>query len=437
MTMFNCSVLLLFVIVVLTDAAVNKTTKGRDVKSMGIFSVVRFPNTACTGTSGLNGTCYTSEECESKGGETSGACASSFGVCCIFSLACGSTTSENNTYHTITAYNTLSDPQVCDYTVCPNSADICKLRIDLTTFNIAAPVTYNGPITAGIIVPAINGIGPSVGHCTTDSFSVSVSGGVSPPVICGLNSGHHLYVAATGCNKLSFNIGTGTSATRSWSLKVSQLDCANRLTDHDCLQYLTGISGTFSSFNFDTSLTTITSGSNVNHLANQHYSICFRREEAYCVLCFSPYVQGIGTIKGSFGVSASGNAAAAKGANELKCTGASTPGVFADYIEVNGLQSGPVAQTAGNSVVNAPVAATASKTCGPYFSFDDSTAIADATACTTKIPFRWGVHFDDSEVTVTGADSALNTYEQCQAAICDNVPSGSLGFHMHYWQVAC
>merc|ERR1719187_19741 len=162
MSVWNCSFFLVLAMVVLTDAAAdNKTStnKGRQMKSLGIFSVIKFPNTACIGTTGLNGTCYTSEECTSKGGSAAGACASSFGVCCTFSMGCGTTASENCTYHIITTYSTLTDPTPCTYTVCPIDADICKLRIDFTTFNIAAPLTYNDPAqaTAGIIVPAVNG----------------------------------------------------------------------------------------------------------------------------------------------------------------------------------------------------------------------------------------------------------------------------------------
>ena len=47
----------------------------------GYFS--RFPNDICPGTSGMNGTCYTQEECSDRGGTNGGACASGFGVCCL------------------------------------------------------------------------------------------------------------------------------------------------------------------------------------------------------------------------------------------------------------------------------------------------------------------------------------------------------------------
>ena len=52
-----------------------------------------------------------------------------------------------------------------------------------------------------------------------------------------------------------------------------------------------------------------------------------------------------------------------------------------------------------------------------------------------KIPFKWGVHFDDGEIAVTCAATALNTCEQGMAAAGTGVPNGMIGFNMLYWQV--
>ena len=114
----------------------NKTTLSRDEKFLSVFTVVKFPNEACGSTSGLNGTCYTSSQCESLGGSSSGSCASSFGVCCVFSLSCGGSSSQNNTYATMTGYTVSSDPDPCTYTFCKSNSDVCKLRIDYETMNI-------------------------------------------------------------------------------------------------------------------------------------------------------------------------------------------------------------------------------------------------------------------------------------------------------------
>ena len=69
---------------------------------IGLFSVVQFPNDACTASSGLTGTCVTSTECTSRSGVSEGGCAAGFGVCCVVSsatcLSSGTTISQNNTY---------------------------------------------------------------------------------------------------------------------------------------------------------------------------------------------------------------------------------------------------------------------------------------------------------------------------------------------------
>ena len=82
--------------------------RSREDRVLSVFNVVTFPNSACGASNGYNGTCYTSSECSAKGGTASGTCASSFGVCCVFSISCGSTSSANNTYAIISSYSTSS-----------------------------------------------------------------------------------------------------------------------------------------------------------------------------------------------------------------------------------------------------------------------------------------------------------------------------------------
>ena len=104
------------------------TEETKNGKSFSVLNVVRFPNTDCMGTGSLNGTCYTASECTSLGGSAAGACASSFGVCCVFSLACGATTSANGSYAIINSYSTSTDTDPCIYKYCKTSDDVCKLR---------------------------------------------------------------------------------------------------------------------------------------------------------------------------------------------------------------------------------------------------------------------------------------------------------------------
>merc|ERR1719418_519410 len=87
-----------------------ETTETREGKTLPVFQVVKFPNDVCAGSNSKNGTCYTAEECSNKGGTSSGSCASGFGVCCVFTLSCGGSASENQTYLVQSSVTTLTSP---------------------------------------------------------------------------------------------------------------------------------------------------------------------------------------------------------------------------------------------------------------------------------------------------------------------------------------
>eukprot|EP00090_Calanus_glacialis_P042171 TRINITY_DN74889_c0_g1_i1.p1 TRINITY_DN74889_c0_g1~~TRINITY_DN74889_c0_g1_i1.p1 ORF type:complete len:203 (+),score=44.16 TRINITY_DN74889_c0_g1_i1:126-734(+) len=90
--------------------------------------------------------------------------------------------------------------------------------------------------------------------------------------------------------------------TRQWKIKITQFSCSGMsIAPEGCLQYFTGISGNVSSFNWKT-----TDNTNdpmfSNHLANQQYSVCVRRESGYCSVEWSttmPY----GAQNGHFSLS--------------------------------------------------------------------------------------------------------------------------------------
>ncbi len=132
--------LLLFVTAV--TSTLTESQAEREDRLLSVFNVVTFPNTACGASNGYNGTCFTSSECEAKGGSASGTCASSFGVCCVFSIACGGSSSANNSYAIISSYSTSSDADPCTYTFCKANSDVCKLRIDFDTMVLTFPTTY-------------------------------------------------------------------------------------------------------------------------------------------------------------------------------------------------------------------------------------------------------------------------------------------------------
>jgi hypothetical protein len=249
-----------------------------------MFEIIKFNNDACTGDS-KNGTCYTSAECEDKGGTKDGSCASGYGVCCTFDLNCGSRSTENNTYFSTSGSESSGS---CSLSICPGD-NICQLRLDFNSFVISGP--YTSTTTTSEVTKVLYGVPNKDGleamltnsQCTTDSFSVTSPSGSSPPVICGTNTGEHMYVDATSsfCNSLSFGLGTTTTSTRSWEIRVSQFECDyNNLAPQGCTQYFYGQdNGKFYSFNYN-------SGSGYN-LANQRQNICFRREASKTKLCIS------------------------------------------------------------------------------------------------------------------------------------------------------
>ncbi|XP_059085900.1 uncharacterized protein LOC131882682 isoform X2 [Tigriopus californicus] len=251
---------------------------------VSFMNIVRFDNTACVGTARL-GICYTAAECEARGGRTTNTCAQGYGVCCIFSLGCGTTSAENCTY--FEPVGTIN-PGSCTHTICPCSSDICQMRLDFLLFDITGPSTRTesiGTFRGGQI--AAEGVQYSVAtQCLTDIFSVTSSSGINPPSICGVNTNEHMYVdAGDGCNDLVFQIGEvargNTIPARQWAIKISQFSCDyNNLAPPGCTQYFfNSDSGVVRSYNYDNAQS--------RHLADQQQVVCVRREQARCRICWS------------------------------------------------------------------------------------------------------------------------------------------------------
>lgn len=261
----------------------------RKGKFMNVFQVISFQNDPCEGSGNRNGTCYTEPECKAKGGTDGGTCASGFGICCIFTINCGEMTNENCTYFESSGATAGS----CQAEICPCNDNICQLRLDFDSFVISGPSTSttsvakrrknSGDITVnGLTVP----VTPFT-QCLTDTFSVSNPNGATPPVICGTNSGQHMYVSAgEGCNKLTFTLGrtagVGSSITnRAWNIKVSQYSCDyTNLAPQGCTQYFfESTSDAVQTYNYN-------NGNGV-HLADQDQEICVRRERSSCRICWT------------------------------------------------------------------------------------------------------------------------------------------------------
>merc|ERR1739838_1132026 len=333
--------------------------ESKDGKAIGIFNVVRFPNDVCNTETAMNGTCYTAEECSDRDGVATGSCADGFGVCCVISLACGATTSENCTYLTLAATATVAGT-ACTYTICPASSTVSRIRLDLTMFNIAGPFD---PDTTGAAAGTTTTDG-ALGQCTMDTFQATGSGG-SSPVICGSNDGQHLIVDTDGaaCVTAAFSFGMDT-ATRNYRIHAIQYDRLNEMGGPaGCLQFFTGATGTVNTFNWATVATS-------THLASQDYDVCVRRLADRCSICWSPITTGATAtpVRGSFGLNNGQSAAAAS-------TGGVGPNCMAtaaadsnDYVIIPNGQAAQAAATAAAAVIVQGV----DKYCGRYFGGDAS-----------------------------------------------------------------
>merc|ERR1712038_699610 len=238
-----------------------ETSDEKQGKVFSLFSVVTFPNSQCTAKSDTTeyGTCYTASECTSLGGTTDGNCAAGFGVCCIFSTStCGTGITQNCTYISNPSYpTTYTTTGSCSHAITPVSSDICQIRLDFDNFDITET-------TAGVC---------------TDSFAMTGPSGQNPLNLCGTLTGAHIYLEnarSTTATTLAFTIVTGGT----WKIKVSQIECSSYARAYlDCDQFITGVSGTISSYNWP----------NVQ-LRAKDYQYCIRREQGYCGIQYSQAV---------------------------------------------------------------------------------------------------------------------------------------------------
>nr|XP_040564348.1 uncharacterized protein LOC121114441 [Lepeophtheirus salmonis] len=393
--------LLLFISVASTqeeeddEALLPEDSMAPSYRGLSLFNVVRFRNIPCIGFP-LNGTCYTEEDCQTRGGVQSGTCASGYGVCCSFSLNCGGMNSENCTY----LVNNNPSPGACTYTICKKSNWVCRIRLDFADFRIGAPVSV-ATVDAG-----------AVGDCVTDQFSVT-SRNMGSPIICGMNSGQHMIVDADdNCNVVSFAIGAAAVPLRSWNIKVTQYNCDDNLSPGGppgCLQYFTENTGVFKNYNFPESATDAQTIGIPTHLSNQMYTSCFRRDVGKCSICFTPQLVGMDVE--SFGLSISSDKKAAKSGLGTQCT--------TDYLTIFGGIS--------QKQLNPNSLTLAQRYCGRKLNTKINSGI-QSTICTFSVPFRVAFKSDADE---EGVGNQPNTNEfKVQ-------PSGATGFSLTYFQRDC
>lgn len=393
--------LILLIFIVLLDKGYADESKpietARTGKILPVFQVVRFPNTGCVISGGTkNGTCYTAEECSNKGGTNGGSCASGFGVCCTFTIGCGSTSSENCTYFEVSA--AAQGP--CNGRVCKCSTNICQMRLDLTNFAITGPSTSTISIgkIAGNTVGASGKVFNLRGNCLTDAFVVS--GNTQVPELCGTLSGEHVYFDTTqDCHDLSFSIGQAgvgvtAIAARSFNIKVTQIACGSEVeAPAGCLQYFTGTTGTghIQSFHHASGY----------HLANQCQTFCFRREAGNCRICYSADAATDVQLggKNTKGV-IKATSCCAYGIDGNKSTGGGDCLIIPGAEKVAGAMIHSCIAGGKGGLITAAASGTISK-----------------TVCSKNIPFR--IKFQSDGYEYATADSATT------------------GFKLRYWQTTC
>eukprot|EP00094_Tigriopus_californicus_P011923 TCALIF_11518-PA protein Name:"Protein of unknown function" AED:0.17 eAED:0.17 QI:15/0.71/1/1/0.57/0.75/8/59/249 len=176
------------------------THQNRTGKFLSLFSLIQFPNDACPGSDGRNGSCFTQGECDQR----------------VIKM-CGQTVNTECSYLVQTRLTPV--PSDCSYTICKSNPNICRIRLDFQSFDIAGP-------TSDMIADA-TGL-TSIGDCLSDSFSFTAPGGLGSPIICGFNTGQHMILdASDSCNVASFNIDPVGTTAREWDIKVTQFDCAD------------------------------------------------------------------------------------------------------------------------------------------------------------------------------------------------------------------
>jgi len=229
----------------------------------GLFSILRFASTACSGENGDSGTCLTDRECTAKGGIGINQCGGGSLTCCSFKFTCGSTTNQNETIFVNNAYpRGENGTDTCQVTI-EKQPNVCQLRLDFEEFTLAQPDEH--------------------GLCTTDSFMVRTTVGERLPILCGENSNQHIYIdmGRGSANPVVLSVvSNGDRVTRKWKIKINMIPCNNLdMAPSGCLQYFRSPSAVIKSFNYGAKIE-----DRSRYLSNLRYTSCIRVEENFCAI---------------------------------------------------------------------------------------------------------------------------------------------------------
>jgi len=242
-------------------------TESRDGKGFSLFSVVNFPNLACTTamSNEMRGICVTAEECNGRSGTASGNCAAGFGVCCFTTVDDLTATVVNNMTYLVnpgypSAHAEVTTALNYQYSI-QAKANTAAIRLDFHTGVFTQPVAATGACG-------------NVDTVTTETASATATG---THTLCGVLTGQHIYLdnsgVANNLNRISIELGVSAVA-RTWKILVQIIEDGNPGIvgkPTGCLQWFTGASGTVSSFNHN-------NGGALGVLNDDSYRLCLRPE---------------------------------------------------------------------------------------------------------------------------------------------------------------
>ncbi|XP_063924237.1 uncharacterized protein LOC135138242 [Zophobas morio] len=291
----------------------NKTKKFKN-KFLSLFHIVQFANSQCQSTSTAGdylGTCYTESECATMNGTSVGACAEGYGVCCVFRYSCGASSSQNCTYFESPGYPDYDPPGSMvlppttappPTTALPTPDPRLKYFYKLRRFSRQADTSLACAINIykqsdNIQQMRIDFIdlelkGPTDGTCVTERLVISGQNvNDQVPVICGYNTGQHVYVDVSSLTgPLQLSVLSTVADRKRFKIRVCQIanSCSN---SNNCLQYYTGATGMISSFNYDQAA--LINRSEPGYFNNLNYAICIRKEAGYCSITYTNSPAGL------------------------------------------------------------------------------------------------------------------------------------------------
>ncbi|VVC25082.1 CUB domain [Cinara cedri] len=208
---------------------------------------------------GRTGQCLLKNVCKKLHGESYSACAYDIGKCCVFTATCNDVITNNNTYFVNPTFpGVLNNKSECELRI--NILNYVRhLRLDFVNFNLAQP-------------------NRTTGVCVMDKFVIT-GGSSRHLLICGNNTGQHMYYDVHNTKNVTIKISLGSANySRMWEIKITQVKSLLWASE-DCVQQFQGINGTIQTMNY---------GINGRHLADQSYFICIKQEKNMCSIVYQP-----------------------------------------------------------------------------------------------------------------------------------------------------